>query len=611
MKGHVEIFTEVDGKQILLYEESNLIVDGAGETIVDMLTFSPGFALSSNPDDNNDNTIAEAALDTSNFVIQGMTFAKGETGYKTNLHTYTPHNLIPSADNLPDAVKDYRSNIKIVELPDKNVIDGSSTVYSVSSLSTTTGGWFGFSSVFDSDYIGLVSALPKVFTIDVKMDLNEPPSVNVDANNAPQVSYVIVEVRSGGEHYIYTTAWIPPHRAQNNSPVFIGGNLGTIFPDKLDGTTGSQIKPYAAYKDQQAGWYKVACLIPGHSSYASNDFDIKVYPMGSRRFDRCKNISDFTGKMLFSKPSLNIGSLPVNYFLGSEDVTTSTTDFEDGWQFTPSSIVTKEDGYYLPNNIGTVTNSTIGYNVSASLPSMPHPNDKVLEPNTSTAYEDHIESTLPSGHNLNMLQLVGKTYKKTSDFWPSEWLMPNSKIPELEIQKDFRWFGCFPDQYDPTAYLVSEVSQNGYETTVINRASAGTRFNDTGMSSMDYKGYLRAYYQTLGEASNNTSKLLVSALPDFSSTGKVTYSVRVGSSDVEMANCFGGIFDLGLYTLNSTATREKNGLDFSRSIDKTAWTGDDLEFRLFAQKSMNYDITHRNDFTSASPLYIYWTIDFL
>ena len=97
MKGHVEIFTEVDGEKRVLHEESNQIVDGAGEAIVDMLTYTPGLALSS--DEDND-TIVERALDTSNFTIQAMNFAKGSVGYKSNLHKYDKHNLIASANEL-------------------------------------------------------------------------------------------------------------------------------------------------------------------------------------------------------------------------------------------------------------------------------------------------------------------------------------------------------------------------------------------------------------------------------------------------------------------------------------------------------------------------------
>ena len=63
--------------------------------------------------------------------------------------------------------------------------------------------------------------------------------------------------------------------------------------------------------------------------------------------------------------------------------------------------------------------------------------------------------------------------------------------------------------------------------------------------------------------------------------------------------------------MDPNATRVENGIDLSRSIDKDPWTGDDMEFRLFAQKSMNYDITHSDEFDSKDSITINWTIDFI
>lgn len=616
MKGHVKIFTEVGGEEILIHEDHNLIVDGAGESVVDMLTFSPGFALSSNEVDSGDNTIIESALDVSNFTVQGMTFAKGELGYKSNLHTYKKHNLIPSANNL-SAIVD-TTNATVSALSGVHIVDYSSTVWEVSSTGDT-GGFITFkpTDCFDQDYIHSLSALPKVFSIDVKMDLNDPPNANLNSGS-PTYHFMTVEASSSGAVSSVTTAWVNPQRS---TTVQNAGDLYQIFPDRYTTTQPTNVNPNSLFKDLGAGWYRLLLVVPEDSNYDSTeDFTITIYPCGSTRYNLPSqfNQDKLTGKMLFARPSLNVGSLPVNYFLGSEDKTTSSTDFGSGFQYTPSSIISKETGYYVPNNVGTITNSTAGYNVKASLPAMPSPDDIYLEPNSSTAYQDAVDVSLPTGHNLNTLQLVGKTDKLYFDLVPSSWtyyadyvsVLPNNGFSSLEIQKDFRWFGCFADEDDHTANLVDRIQESSYNAPLATLTSTATnRFNN--VSSMDYKGYLRAYYLSRGESTDNTSKLLVSALPDFSSTGQVTYSVRITSDDLEMANYFGGIFDLGLYTMDSAKTRRKNNLNLTRSINKDAWDGDDLEFRLFAQKTMNYDITHRNSFTSASPLYIHWTIDFL
>lgn len=75
MKGIVEIYS---GDK-LLYQDDNLVVDGAGQTIVDMLTMSPslsGIASTS------------SLLDTSNYTIQAISFGKGKKAYLYNAHAY-------------------------------------------------------------------------------------------------------------------------------------------------------------------------------------------------------------------------------------------------------------------------------------------------------------------------------------------------------------------------------------------------------------------------------------------------------------------------------------------------------------------------------------------
>jgi hypothetical protein len=79
IKGKVEVYTDYGTEdQKLVCEDNNVVVDGAGEIIVDMLTTTP--SLSGIPS-------AAAILDTSNYTIQAMTFGKDEEGYKRHAHT--------------------------------------------------------------------------------------------------------------------------------------------------------------------------------------------------------------------------------------------------------------------------------------------------------------------------------------------------------------------------------------------------------------------------------------------------------------------------------------------------------------------------------------------
>ena len=75
MRGEVEIW---DGDK-LIHKESNLLVNGAGEAIADMLTVSPSLSGIAS---------ASALLDTSNYTIQAISFGKDASAYQYNAHKY-------------------------------------------------------------------------------------------------------------------------------------------------------------------------------------------------------------------------------------------------------------------------------------------------------------------------------------------------------------------------------------------------------------------------------------------------------------------------------------------------------------------------------------------
>ena len=78
IKGKVEVYKGSDIRdENLLYEDNNLIVDGAGEIVVNMLTTTP--SLSAIPG-------SRYILDTSNYTIQAISFGKDEKGYKHHAH---------------------------------------------------------------------------------------------------------------------------------------------------------------------------------------------------------------------------------------------------------------------------------------------------------------------------------------------------------------------------------------------------------------------------------------------------------------------------------------------------------------------------------------------
>ena len=75
MKGQVEVWKDDN----LVLSESNMLVDGAGELLADIMTVSP--SLSSIQD-----AAASSILDASNYVIQAISFGTSKLGYLNNAH---------------------------------------------------------------------------------------------------------------------------------------------------------------------------------------------------------------------------------------------------------------------------------------------------------------------------------------------------------------------------------------------------------------------------------------------------------------------------------------------------------------------------------------------
>lgn len=86
MRGEVEIW---DGDE-LLYKEPNMIVDGAGELLADIMTVSPSLS-------GVQNTSTSAILDASNYIIQAISFGTGKDAYNANAHANdaTKEALVP------------------------------------------------------------------------------------------------------------------------------------------------------------------------------------------------------------------------------------------------------------------------------------------------------------------------------------------------------------------------------------------------------------------------------------------------------------------------------------------------------------------------------------
>ena len=78
MIGIVEIYSNFGTpEQTLLHTENNLITNGAGETICDMLTLPSSVA-----------DVTTGPGDSSNFTVQAISFGKSSDAFRSNAHFY-------------------------------------------------------------------------------------------------------------------------------------------------------------------------------------------------------------------------------------------------------------------------------------------------------------------------------------------------------------------------------------------------------------------------------------------------------------------------------------------------------------------------------------------
>jgi hypothetical protein len=75
MRGEVEVWS--GGKLIL--KEANMLTDGAGELLADIMTVSPSLS-------GMDDLATSSITDASNYTIQAISFGTGSTAFQSNAH---------------------------------------------------------------------------------------------------------------------------------------------------------------------------------------------------------------------------------------------------------------------------------------------------------------------------------------------------------------------------------------------------------------------------------------------------------------------------------------------------------------------------------------------
>lgn len=137
----------------------------------------------------------------------------------------------------------------------------------------------------------------------------------------------------------------------------------------------------------------------------------------------------------------------------------------------------------------------------------------------------------------------------------------------------------------------------------------GGYFNSAG--SMDCSGFVTMIMSSVPNGSygmsSTASGLCLSANSNFSSNGVVEYSVTLASGDLTFANAYGGIYHLGLWTIDmEKSLRNGNSPPFSFTV-----INNPRKYKLFCRKGLSKNLCYSTRESQRSDLTIKWKLHFL
>lgn len=476
----------------VLYREDNLIVDGAAETLVDILTTPP-----------------HAAGDLSsiyNYVVRGVTLGTTEGAYAANLHAYKQHNLIRGSE-----VSDYwrtTGTAQIFEYP----------------------GYFNIISGQDGDCVKtpLISTYlengiqgdPITFEVDLRYDYQLPIDVATDGS-----AYTTVSGNVWGNEVAMNLRW-----DASGVPTLVDEQHGYI-------------------KKLANDWYRV-CLVPGTLTSNTTDLEFGIVITGDANHNSLISAGGDYGRLDMRRPSMHVGSVPVNYYLSSTTDEFTFTSEGDTFPLITSSVVNADrHGMFFLSGPGSITEDLSAYNVVASYPVNPSPYDTKGQSITKTPYEDNTWMSLPQGHNLGLSIYEGSVPSTPIYNYVEGWTA-GTDLSSQVVHADMRWVSGYPPS-DITYKMVSSLDSYDDPMTTLTHAN-GTVLADN--NAVDQEGYIKVAYPrsftglTPTYGAGTTGHVLVSYDPvNFSSTGEIDYTISLNPGDRRWADLMGGIFTLGLH----------------------------------------------------------------
>ena len=254
----------------------------------------------------------------------------------------------------------------------------------------------------------------------------------------------------------------------------------------------------------------------------------------------------------------------------------------------------------------------VTYVPEAGLPVYPNPEHTVLEPNikmSAIVGGIAVSSVFPpNGQLTNFLPSAIASSMMAGTVFSS--VVSANVVASL--------MGCFPDassripstsRYHKQFWNLNteddgSVYSLGQQVQVI-----GGFFNEA--SSMDVSGFVNMVMSSVPRSgysmSSTASGLCLSADSNFSSNGVVEYSVSLASGDVGFANVYGGIYHLGLWTIDMQRSLQNgNTPPFTfRQLNNPR------KYKLFCRKGISKSLTHTDTEATSNDLLIKWRLKFL
>jgi len=254
---------------------------------------------------------------------------------------------------------------------------------------------------------------------------------------------------------------------------------------------------------------------------------------------------------------------------------------------------TKGNQTVLRSNRDDEDASNVSQPADPGFPIAPTPELDVLEINTSVDVfiSKDVSATIPGNGQL-------------TNFIPSA--IMSGTFEGTELSTPIRYFGaasvlgCFPDGASAdhaTRNQVKYYDDAGTQRTI---TSVGGYFNE--VSSMDVSGFV-----TKVDGTDSTQGLIESYDANLPTNGTIEYEVTLSKDDALFAHAYGGIFHLGLWTIDmKESLLNGNTPPFEFSI-----LNNPRKYRLFCRKGVSKDLTYIDDITQYEDLTIKWRLHFL